>query len=225
MERKEVCLEAVRQIIALANHARREGLLSLEDFARGYNDPFVTFLVMMTADGADNRLIKTCGEGYISYKAEFENAPPFELLRLRVILRGVLGILHGENPHNIEVILLAMCGVLKQYDFMEIGKIDELPETGFESPVLDEIASLNGHQIQMLLRSCDFDDNDLMVFLCGADNTVRKAVLENISVRKAFMLIDAMEHMAQVRKVDFEEAAAKIADVIKKHRKKGLIDV
>jgi len=63
-------LEAIARIIRLANLARREGLLSLEDAVLGMEDDFLKQGVLLVVDGTDPELVKNILETEISYIEE-----------------------------------------------------------------------------------------------------------------------------------------------------------
>ena len=51
--------EDIEMLVNIANIARREGLLALEEAAEGVNNPFLQKGIMLIADGADAELIKS----------------------------------------------------------------------------------------------------------------------------------------------------------------------
>lgn len=59
--------EAINNIISLANLARREGILALEETARSMEDPFLQKGVMLIVDGTDPELTRNILETEISY--------------------------------------------------------------------------------------------------------------------------------------------------------------
>jgi chemotaxis protein MotA len=59
--------EAIASIIRLANIARKEGVLSLEEAVQGTNNQFLVKGIMLTVDGADPDLVKNILETEMSY--------------------------------------------------------------------------------------------------------------------------------------------------------------
>jgi chemotaxis protein MotA len=58
---------AIKNIIMLANMARKEGILSLEDAVREFNDDFLQKGVMLIVDGTDPELVRSIMETEMAY--------------------------------------------------------------------------------------------------------------------------------------------------------------
>jgi chemotaxis protein MotA len=60
-------LEAIERIISLANIARKEGLLALEDVAKSMDDKFLQKGVMLIVDGTDPELVRNILDTELAY--------------------------------------------------------------------------------------------------------------------------------------------------------------
>lgn len=60
-------VEAIEQIVSLANLARKEGILALEDAASSMGEPFLKKGVMLIVDGTDPELVRNILETEMSY--------------------------------------------------------------------------------------------------------------------------------------------------------------
>lgn len=65
--------EDIEMIIRIANIARREGLLALEDAMEDVNNPFLKKGIMLIVDGADTELVKSILETEITFIQERHN--------------------------------------------------------------------------------------------------------------------------------------------------------
>ncbi len=118
-ERREFA-EIARKIVYLADKARREGLLELEeDFdtisvKSEKNTLFLKKLLSLVVDGVDNSIIRHVGETYISVDAK----SAFEKTCFTAIFDGVLSIQMGDNPRIVAEKLAAYTGILNSTDFI-----------------------------------------------------------------------------------------------------------
>ena len=87
----------------------------------------------------------------------------------------------------------------------------------------DILASLDDLSIQKVLNNIDFCE--LTVALKSAKKDVLRAVLRNMSRRRAFMLIEDMEYMGPVLLKEAQEAQKKIASIIRHMEDIGEISV
>ena len=60
-------IESIRQIIRLANMARKEGILALEEAVQGMDDEFLKKGIMLVVDGTDPELVRNILETEMSY--------------------------------------------------------------------------------------------------------------------------------------------------------------
>ncbi len=65
-------VERARQLVELAQKARREGLLALEEDARNINDPFLQKGLQLVVDGTDPEVVRTVLESEIAVWEERE---------------------------------------------------------------------------------------------------------------------------------------------------------
>ena len=118
-ERREFA-EIARKIVYLANKARREGLLAIEEdldtisVKSEKNTLFLKKLLSLVVDGVDNSVIRHIGETYISVDAE----SAFEKTCFTAIFDGVLSIQMGDNPRIVAEKLAAYTGILNSADFI-----------------------------------------------------------------------------------------------------------
>lgn len=66
--------DVVAVIVSMADRARREGLLALEDAARGIDDPFLKRGIELTVDGTDPEELATILEAQIDAKRRVDKA-------------------------------------------------------------------------------------------------------------------------------------------------------
>lgn len=103
---KEECLPIIEMIIRLANIARHEGLLSMENQISDLDSPFLKKAIMLIVDGSNPELIKNIMQTQILSG----NHTGFELLSRLIMLEGCLCVQDGENPRIIATKLGAIMG-------------------------------------------------------------------------------------------------------------------
>ena len=89
--------EGINQIVALANTARKEGVLALEDSAAAMDDEFLKKGIMLIVDGTDPELVKGIMETELSYIDERHNniTSVYENLNGLFPAWGMIGTLIG----------------------------------------------------------------------------------------------------------------------------------
>lgn len=89
--------ETITKIIELANIARKEGLLALEESSRTIDDPFMQKGLMLIVDGTDPMLVKDILEDEISFieARHQKGAGVFDTMAQLAPAMGMLGTLIG----------------------------------------------------------------------------------------------------------------------------------
>ncbi|NLJ67188.1 MAG: motility protein A [Clostridiales bacterium] len=89
--------EAIVRIIELANIARKEGLLALEEAAYGTDDPFLQKGILLIVDGTDPELVKNILETELDFVEERhqEGQGIFETMASLAPAFGMIGTLIG----------------------------------------------------------------------------------------------------------------------------------
>ncbi len=95
----------VSQIVALAEKARREGILALEDGIDEIGNSLLRFGIILVVDGNDPGII-----GDILCNTLFFQAREGDLLQNVVIIEGILGIQEGINPRTLSGRLMSFLG-------------------------------------------------------------------------------------------------------------------
>lgn len=96
------CAETIDIIVQLANTARKEGVLALEESASNMGNPFLKKGIMLIVDGTDPCLVKGIMETELITKHIHEGVKGADLLSLAMMVEGMLSIQAGENPRIIE---------------------------------------------------------------------------------------------------------------------------
>ena len=88
---------AINQIVALANTARKEGVLALEDSAANMEDQFLQKGIMLIVDGTDPELVKGIMETELAYIEERhgDSTNTFELMNGLFPAWGMIGTVVG----------------------------------------------------------------------------------------------------------------------------------
>ena len=228
-----VLAESIDKIINLANIARNEGLLALEDAAYSMDNKHLKSLLTLIVDGTDPKIIEE-----ISIAKYFAAClKGYDALEYLIMSEGCLAIQAGEHPIIIEKRLCAMVpaevvdlylqkkdnkeekkakNTINLEDFYQ-GNIAAEPgdEHYFQLRIVDyALASLDSRNMQRLLR--DVDNNELAVAMKGLSGSARKNILCNLSERLALMIAEDMKCMGPVRIKDVVECCLHILTIIVK---------
>ncbi len=117
-----------KRIKAMAERARREGLLALEDDLDaipddipGKNGIFVQKLIRFVVDGTDSGILAQIADNYIGSSCDSD----FDTLSFLLIKQGVLALQAGENPHIVAERFVSCIGLAEEAAFRE--------QTGFSA--------------------------------------------------------------------------------------------
>lgn len=224
-----------KEILSLMNISRIEGLLALEDKVLEnaenprYND--LSQMLMLIVDGTEAELVFEIGMNRY-FANQYQGVDALVYL---IMLRGVLGIQEGLNPMILVDLLDAMVpeylevhmtnealeneGIIKSDEFYR-KRIEKM--TGKDAPYIPDEkkkGSLSGQleisfsqmedlYVKRLLK--EFDYCELAVFLKGSTGYIRKRVFENLSKKKANMIILEMEDKRSPSIREMEEVQNKV---------------
>lgn len=107
-EDKLKCLDTLKDIIYLANKARKEGILSLEKETHAQYSPLLKkgIEIILNINSKQDGVIKDILFNYIiagDYKGK-------DFLEAMIIVNGVIELYNGNNPRLIEKLLLSYFG-------------------------------------------------------------------------------------------------------------------
>lgn len=122
-EDKVKCLDTLKNIIYLANTARREGILALEKEMYAQNNPLLKkgIEIILNINSKQDGVIKDILFNYIiagDYKGK-------DFLEAMIIVNGVIELYNGNNPRFIEKLLLSYFGDDFIKGMVELYKEDE----------------------------------------------------------------------------------------------------
>ena len=234
-EKEEKVIEAHELILKLANVARREGLLALEEQAENFdindeNMELLSTLLMLLVDGTDSEMLTEIGiNKMITY-----NLPSYDGLISLMFFRGSLMIQAGENPYLIENYLKSMMpdSSRKMLEKRECDKRLAMVSKQTEDIVkklceddreLDEadysivnqtaltFAAISDKSMERLLR--EIDNTCIALAMKAMPGKARKRVFDNVSTRLGILLAEDMAFMGLVRMKDVEDACRNILQV------------
>ena len=230
-------LAALHQICNLANIARKEGLLALEEetekLEKDTSHDYLRFLITLVVDGTEPELVKSIGltryfcSLWTDYKA----------LTGLMYLEGALAIQAGENPRVIEEKMKVFLPN-KMYDnyCTEQEKEWEKSEKEAEEHIIERlcqgkkfwnpkdsgyfvikltdytICDLRDRELQRLMR--EIDNHDLSLAMKGLSGEARRCIFSCMSERLGKMIAEDMEYMGPVRAIDVLEAAQKMMNTL-----------
>lgn len=224
-EQQNKVIGAAKDIMKLADLARREGLLALEDMAETLPSDFLRQLVLLVVDGNFPDTIAEIGTNVYWTKAP-DGA---DAMADYMYLRGMLGIQNGDNPRVLESILISLmpAGLHQEYRAqMEILHEEEdveklfsihptFQDPGIWEPIhnLEEIAdSMHDRCIQRMLR--ELDNRDLAICIYVLQQETRKKILANLSTGLAHAIMEDVALCASVSEKDVSASVAKVLGTI-----------
>jgi hypothetical protein len=225
-EEREKCLPTISRLIALANSARKEGVLALDAVAKGEKNLFLKAGLELIVDGRDPEMVKSV----LQHLLLAESHSGADLLDRLLIAEGILSVQMGENPLSITYKLGAMLGERFLQQALESAAPKKatsappkkekaaLPEcTGFE----DRLSRLGGSMARLLEKT---DKNILETALHGCSSTFTYQRLRTIVSESHFMSIIAdMTAMGQVPREQVLTAQAQMLATLDEMVEQGLI--
>ena len=227
-EEKKSLLKIIEQMIELANLARKEGILSLEEQIEKSDDQFFKTGLSLIVDGTDPDLVKDI----MSVKITTSFKTGAELLSQFMIRDGVIAVQAGMNPRIIEAKLLAYLG--GEFTSQDIKLIDNIeedykklmsdPDLWVQQeglPEFESLLNLSNHDIQFILR--EIDCKDLTIALICSSNELKKHFLSNLSKRLCVKMLTDMKEtgLARLPKEDIQAAQQNILDTVKRLQGSG----
>lgn len=219
---KRQCMALVARIVAMANKAKRNGLLSLVQDAEDTTNFLLRKGLQLVLEGVQPKLVKTTLEYYIltgRYTGK-------DLLERCIILEGILAIQNGVSPQIIQELLLSLFGEKSHekydtefgekkkdrlYDFFNKIKKDRAA-TPLSSTLGHTIMQLDDQSIQQCLK--EVSTVDLARALKGIEGKAQIKVFKNLPKRSAAILQETVEHLDLMRESEMKEAQEKLLLII-----------
>lgn len=223
--KQTIVLDAAKDIMKLADLARKEGLLALENVLETITSDLLKQLILLVVDGTFPDLIIE-----IATNIYWTKAPDGEEAMVDYIyIRGMIGIQNGENLRTLDKILKslmpfelcqkyqAQMEVLHQKEVVE--KLFNIHPSFQDSETLESIHnlkkivySLPNRGIQRLLR--ELDNKDLAICIYVLQQDVRKKLLDNLSVGLAQSIMEDVSLCVSISEKNVSLSVLKVLDTI-----------
>lgn len=229
-------IDAAKDLMRLADRARKEGLLVLENMAETVSSDLLRQLILLVVDGTNPSDIIEIGTDIYWTKAPAGADAMVDYM----YLRGMLGIQNGDNPRLLENILLSLMpsGLHQEYraqmeilhQSADVEKLFSIHPTFQDPDIWEPIhnleATLSGMPnrcIQRLLREVDNRELAICIYVLRQD--VRKKVLANLSTGLSRAIMEDVALCVSVSEKDVAASVAKVADTINALQQAGEIIV
>lgn len=229
-EKKE-CMALVAEIVAMANKAKRNGLLSLVQEAEEASHFLLHKGLQLVLEGVSPQMVKQTLHYYI-LSGKYHGR---ELLERCIIAEGVLAIQNGVNPTIIKEMLISLFGE-NSYEAYEVeygDKKNDRLKTFFKkiekSRAATPLSSKLGHTIMQLndqtIQQClkEISTVDLARALKGIEGRAQIKVFKNLPKRSAAILQETVEHLDLMRESEMTEAQEKVLMIISDLEDRGEI--
>ena len=214
-EEKLTCLPLIEEIAGLAQKARNEGVLSLEDLIPDIGDYLLKTGLSLLVDGAETEILK----GVLGDLIVTSDKTGVDLLRQMIIRDGVLALEAGLRPEIIQIKLTAMLGEdvgvgIKRavYTGGPGAVLKEVEAANIMESGLEDLLVLNAYGVQTVLRKVD--RACLLIVLSRASNDIRRTVLTSLSRNAAGMMCEDLARSGAFCEKDIEEARKKVAGTV-----------
>lgn len=233
-EQQNKVIDAAKNLMRLADLARKEGLLVLEDMAQTISSDFLKQLILLVVDGNFPEIIVEIGTNIYWTKA----SDGADAMVDYMYLRGMLGIQNGDNPRALESILVSLMPTelhREYYTQMEVlhqkkdvEKLFSIHPTFQDSNVCESIhnlekmvSSLHNRCIQRILR--ELDNKDLAICIYVLQQETRKKILDNLSTGLACAIMEDVALCASICEKDVDASITKMLNIINTLLKTGEI--
>ena len=231
-EKETKVIEAHDLVLELANLARREGLLALEERAEALdiNDKsteLLSELLILVVDGTEPKILTEIGIN----RMITNNSPAYEGLINLLFFKGCLMIQAGENPYLIGSYLKSMMPdscrkILEKREYekklsMDLERKEDLvsrlceenkevddEDYGIVNQTALTFLAISDRSMERLLR--EIDNACITLAMKAMPGKARKRIFDNVSPRLGILLAEDMEFMGPVRMKDVEEACKDI---------------
>ena len=228
-------IDAYDLVKELANVARREGLLALEECAENFDIidesmELFSALLMLLVDGTDPKILAEIGIN----KIIANNLPSYDGLISLIYFRGSLMIQAGMNPYLIDVYLKSMMPdscrkiIEKREREKKLSQVTDQPEDSIRRLCEDDkepdnedygivnqtaltFIAISDKSMERLLR--EIDNTCIAVAMKAMPGKARKRVFDNVSTRLGILLAEDMAFMGPIRMKDVEEACKDILKI------------
>lgn len=230
IEKKE-CMALVAEIVAMANKAKRNGLLSLLQEAEEASHFLLRKGLQMVLEGVNPEMVKKTLQHYVlsgKYRGK-------EFLTRCIIIEGLLAIQKGVNPAITKDLLVSLFGE-DHYEIYESEFGDKKNErlTAFfkkieKSRAATPLSSKLGHTIMQVndqtIQQClkEISTVDLARAVKGIDGKAQIKVFKNLPKRSAAILQETVEHLDLMRESEMNEAQEKVLLIISDVEDRGEI--
>lgn len=224
-QQKQV-IDAAKNIMKLADVARKEGLLALEKMVEMLCSDYLRQLIILVVDGTFPDMITE-----IATNLYWTNAPVGANAMVDYIyLRGMLGIQNGENLTILNKLLVSLMPAELRQEFrsqMELLHQNEEVQNLFnihpsfqnDSGIWESIHNLENiishlpnRCIQRLLRELDHQSLAICIYVLHQE--VRKKLLDNLSAGLAHSIIDEVPFCVSISEKDVASSILKVLDTI-----------
>lgn len=221
-DEKKECMSLVADVVAMANKAKRNGLLSLVQETEETPHFLLRKGLQLVLEGVNPQMVETTLQQYILSGRHRGK----ELLQRCIIAEGVLAIQNGVNPTIIKELLLSLFGEgsyeIYEHEFGD-AKTDRLKAffkiikkskatTPLSSRLGHTILQLNDRSIQQCLK--EISTVDLARALKGIEGKAQIKIFKNLPKRSAAILQETVEHLDLMRESEMTEAQEKMLLVI-----------
>ena len=230
-EKNEV-VALIDLMVKIAEKARNDGLLSIEDDVREYSYSMLQLGMQLVVDGTDPEII----EDLLTSRILSGNKKGKDLVEQLIICAGVLSIQAGDNPRIVMVKCFSFLGddadeLLEKYMSGEFESRESKSVENFKDSDgtvtecfadMRKILTLHDRAVQKVLR--ELDTSELAFMLDGADSDTRKKVLVNMSRRAAVLLIEEATY-ADTNPDGVKKHIERLFEIIAKLEEAGEIEV
>ncbi|MCL2500750.1 MAG: hypothetical protein FWE90_10535 [Defluviitaleaceae bacterium] len=203
-------MDVVHTIVELANTARREGVLALEERAIYTDDLFIKKGLMLIVDGTDPALEDKPRTRIAQPK--WKNKCDKIRARSRAQAKEIKHLVETVNRQSARITKLT--NDLDRYK----GEQPQEPQDG-DNPesertfIFEDFLAFPNRDLQIIMR--EVDQADLSIALKGASEALQAHFLANLSMRLGQFTMESMT-LTEVRMTDIEEAQQKIIHIARR---------
>ena len=209
-------IDAAKNIMRLADVARKEGLLALENMVETLRSDYLRQLIILVVDGTFPDMITE-----IATNLYWTNAPVgVNAMVDYIYLRGMLGIQNGENLAILNKLLMSLMPAELLHQNEEVQNLFNIhPSFQNDSGIWESIHNLENiishlpnRCIQRLLR--ELDHQSLAICIYVLQQEVRKKLLDNLSAGLAHSIVDEVVFCVSISEKDVASSILKVLDTI-----------
>lgn len=241
-QEQKLLVEAAMDVMTLHYVACSEGMHALEEKAKIIDSKFLKTLIVLAANGAD---FESAAE-IATNEYWMEMPDGIHAMIDYIYIRGVLGILEGENEQILTEVLQSLIPKSRRLEYrVQVDKWEKIVKTQHRKDISDKFARIHPpvfqdrdllHHVSVLEKEIliltdksvkrvvrEMEDHDLAVCVYALWEKVQRKILDNLGTRVMTQIMEIVVSLVPIGEAVVSESVVKMLSVIEDLKKRGAL--